>query len=363
MTASTVTLRAADLLAVLLLAAWPPRRWSAGSPATSASGSPGPRWSRPPAGGVGWTARLRRGGARAAARRRSPLALAAVAAWVLEAAVVWEVARVAGSVAVPRRGGRRHGRDDRRAGGGGDAGRLRDVRGGGDGSAGRPRGGPRARLRRGLTTHAVKTAYALVVGGVALAVPAPVLLGRLRLPRAAARGRARCRSPTDAPVVAFLPVHDEEASVGEVVRVPPPSGRRVEAIVVDDGSTDATAGRRRGGRRDRRRAAAQPRAGGRGPRGPAEASARRPAAVVYLDADGEYFPEDIATVVAPVLDGRADYVVGSRFAGDIRRMLPHRRFGNQVLTWLSVDGPAPRPHRRPERLPGLLPRRGGRRPR
>ena len=39
-------------------------------------------------------------------------------------------------------------------------------------------------------------------------------------------------------------------------------------------------------------------------------------------------------MVAPILDGSADYVVGSRFAGDIRRMLPHRRFGNRVLTIL-----------------------------
>ncbi|MEV4896501.1 hypothetical protein AB0K48_44790, partial [Nonomuraea sp. NPDC055795] len=37
--------------------------------------------------------------------------------------------------------------------------------------------------------------------------------------------------------------------------------------------------------------------------------------------------------------GAADYVVGSRFSGTIERMLPHRRFGNRVLTlwvrWLT----------------------------
>ena len=40
-----------------------------------------------------------------------------------------------------------------------------------------------------------------------------------------------------------------------------------------------------------------------------------------------------------ILDGHADYVVGSRFAGRIGRMHPHRRFGNRVLTaavrWLT----------------------------
>ena len=37
-------------------------------------------------------------------------------------------------------------------------------------------------------------------------------------------------------------------------------------------------------------------------------------------------------LVAPILAGRADYVVGSRFRGTIRRMRPHRRLGNRVLT-------------------------------
>ncbi|MBA3524232.1 MAG: glycosyltransferase, partial [Geodermatophilaceae bacterium] len=69
-------------------------------------------------------------------------------------------------------------------------------------------------------------------------------------------------------------------------------------------------------------------------RGLAEAAQRRPACVVYLDADGEYPPEQVPDLAAAVLAG-ADYVVGSRFAGTIGRMLPHRRVGNVVLTrWM-----------------------------
>jgi glycosyltransferase involved in cell wall biosynthesis len=56
------------------------------------------------------------------------------------------------------------------------------------------------------------------------------------------------------------------------------------------------------------------------------------AAVAFCDADGEYAPEELAQVVAPILDGRADYVVGSRFAGLPRSMRPHRWLGNRVLT-------------------------------
>ncbi|HZB47698.1 MAG TPA: glycosyltransferase, partial [Mycobacteriales bacterium] len=194
--------------------------------------------------------------------------------------------------------------------------------------------GPGAALATALVAHATKTAYALVVGAVALFVPAPGYLGRLRLPRALPPRPAQLPVPPEAPVVAMLPAHDEEATVGEVVRRLPAvaCGRPVVVLVVDDGSTDASA--------ERAAAAgavvlAQPGNLGLGAavrRGLAEATALRPACVVYLDADGEYAPEELERLAAPVLDGRADYVVGSRFAGGPRRMRPHRSAGNRVLT-------------------------------
>src|SRR3546814_16147055 len=38
--------------------------------------------------------------------------------------------------------------------------------------------------------------------------------------------------------------------------------------------------------------------------------------IVNTDADGQYVGEDIARIVAPILDGRADIVVGDRGVGD-----------------------------------------------
>ena len=58
------------------------------------------------------------------------------------------------------------------------------------------------------------------------------------------------------------------------------------------------------------------------------------AAVAFCDADGEYPPEELEALVAPILSGEADYVVGSRFLGRIEHMRPHRRLGNLVLTRL-----------------------------
>jgi len=135
-------------------------------------------------------------------------------------------------------------------------------------------------------------------------------------------------------VVAVLPVHDEEATVGDVVRRLPAvaCGRPVRVVVVDDGSTDASARRAAGAGAT---VVVQPRNLGLGAavrRALAEASALDPACVVYLDADGEYAPEELERLAAPVLADRADYVVGSRFAGGPRRMRAHRMLGNRLLT-------------------------------
>jgi glycosyltransferase involved in cell wall biosynthesis len=137
-----------------------------------------------------------------------------------------------------------------------------------------------------------------------------------------------------APVVLFLPARDEEESVAAVVRRVPAevAGHPVRCLVIDDGSTDRTAERARD-------AGAEVVSLGRGHglgaavrRGLAEGVWRGAAAVAFCDADGEYAPEELIRLVRPILDGRADYVVGSRFAGTIRRMLPHRRLGNRALT-------------------------------
>jgi glycosyltransferase involved in cell wall biosynthesis len=158
---------------------------------------------------------------------------------------------------------------------------------------------------------------------------------RLRLPSSLPPRPAALARPDDAPVVLFLAAHDEEATVAGVVGRAPSSvaGRAVRVVVIDDGSRDRTA--------ERARAAGAlvvtlPENQGLG------AAVRQglhhaveelgAVAVAFCDADGEYAPEELERLVAPILSGEADYVVGSRFAGTIERMLPHRRFGNVVLT-------------------------------
>ncbi len=186
-----------------------------------------------------------------------------------------------------------------------------------------------------LAAHGLKTTYSLVVGSIALFFPAPGFFGRFRL-HAALGGRPdqRTEVDADAPILLFMPAYNEEGSVAACVRRTPGQvlGRRVETLVIDDGSTDRTVAEATlAGAEvlslDRNRGL-----GAAVRIGLAEGVARRAAAVVFCDADGEYPPEELANLVAPILDGRADYVTGSRFLGRIDHMRPHRRFGNVVLT-------------------------------
>ena len=57
-------------------------------------------------------------------------------------------------------------------------------------------------------------------------------------------------------------------------------------------------------------------------------------AAVYIDADGEYPPEQIPDLLEPVLAGEADYVLGSRYLGRREGQRVVRLVGNLVFTGL-----------------------------
>jgi glycosyltransferase involved in cell wall biosynthesis len=134
-----------------------------------------------------------------------------------------------------------------------------------------------------------------------------------------------------------MPCYNERATIEEVVERVVASPHTRELLIVDDGSTDGT--------RDVLaklddpgiRVLVQERNQGKGAalrRGFAEATAPY---VVVQDADLEYDPEEYGDLIAPLLDGRADVVYGSRFLGG----RPHRvlyfwhSVGNKLLTLAS----------------------------
>ncbi len=187
-----------------------------------------------------------------------------------------------------------------------------------------------------LSAHAIKTAYSLLVGVVALGVPSPGMLGKLRLSKLSQPDPPVPATDQVKPIVLFMPAYNEAESVVSVVRRVPSkaAGRDVICLVIDDGSTDDTAELAREAGASVVELSVNRGLGAAVRTGFEEALKHDPAAVAFCDADGEYAPEELDKLVAPILEGQADYVVGSRFDGEIGRMLPHRRFGNLVLTRL-----------------------------
>ena len=58
--------------------------------------------------------------------------------------------------------------------------------------------------------------------------------------------------------------------------------------------------------------------------------------IVFLDADHSDYPEELPLVLAPILEGRADMVIGSRVLGGagMDALLPQARFGNLLACFL-----------------------------
>jgi glycosyltransferase involved in cell wall biosynthesis len=151
-----------------------------------------------------------------------------------------------------------------------------------------------------------------------------------------------------------IPVYNEADTLPRLIArldaVPPPrlaigdaaapaSGESLERriIIVDDGSTDGTTDlvRQFGERRDIRIILQNPNQG----KGAALRAGFRAALdwnadlILIQDGDLEYDPADHEPALRPILDGRADVVIGSRFIGQSHRVMYYWHWvANQIIT-------------------------------
>lgn len=136
----------------------------------------------------------------------------------------------------------------------------------------------------------------------------------------------------------IIPAYNEEKSIAHVIKAIP-AGLAQEVIVVNNNSTDNTpAVAQAAGATVLHEP--QPGYGNACLRGMAYLAAkpgnRQPDIVVFLDGDYSDYPEDMPQVVAPIVAGTADLVIGSRVLGqrEAGALLPQQRFGNWLATRL-----------------------------
>ncbi|GAB6098754.1 hypothetical protein JCM16358_06330 [Halanaerocella petrolearia] len=140
-------------------------------------------------------------------------------------------------------------------------------------------------------------------------------------------------------VTVIIPALNEEATVGKVIeKVPRGEVTDVEfdILVIDDGSTDKTV-------QVAKEAGAEyiishKKNWGLGAtirQGLNWAYQQGADIGVMIDSDNEYPADEIDNLIEPILDDKADYVLGSRFMKKVRGMVPIRRVGNYCFTLLQ----------------------------
>ena len=129
----------------------------------------------------------------------------------------------------------------------------------------------------------------------------------------------------------IIPALNEAESLGHLLTEVPIDTLH-QVIVVDNGSTDHTAEVARAGGA---LVIDEPR------RGYGYACATGVAAaggdiVVFMDGDGSFVPSELTDLLAPLTEGKADLVLGSRWLKNPEQshMPSHQRFGNHLFAWL-----------------------------
>ncbi|ADE35632.1 glycosyltransferase family 2 protein [Methanohalophilus mahii] len=138
-------------------------------------------------------------------------------------------------------------------------------------------------------------------------------------------------------LVVMIPAYNEEDSIASVIKeIPRDCCDEVEVLVVSDGSTDNTAEEAKKAGADRIVISKKNR--GLAPTfkiGLQTALEMGADIIVNTDGDGQYNGNEIPKLIQPVLDNKADLVLGSRTKGEIEYMPLHKKIGNRMATFIT----------------------------
>ena len=149
-----------------------------------------------------------------------------------------------------------------------------------------------------LTAHALKTTYSLLAGAIALIIPQPSFIGRFRLQKTDEL-LPESRDSNNS-VLLFLPAFNEEDAVADCINRVPATvcGLNVDCLVIDDGSTDGTAIEAKQAGAEVISLETNQGLGAAVRIGLSEGVKRKSSAVIFADADGEYPPEELENLVS-----------------------------------------------------------------
>jgi glycosyltransferase involved in cell wall biosynthesis len=135
----------------------------------------------------------------------------------------------------------------------------------------------------------------------------------------------------------IIPVFNEEKTILEIIDMVLKSPYKKEIIIVDDGSTDKTGEILKELDRPCIKIIFHKTNQGKGSAIQSAFSMITGDIILIQDADLEYDPEEYQTLLGPIINGHADVVYGSRFAGHgAHRVLYFwHSIGNKFLTLLS----------------------------
>jgi glycosyltransferase involved in cell wall biosynthesis len=132
--------------------------------------------------------------------------------------------------------------------------------------------------------------------------------------------------------LAIVPALNEAGSIEAVIREIRAQDPEFEVLVVDDGSTDGTSAVATAAGAHVVTLPFNVGIGGAVQTGYQYALEHGFDIAIQVDGDGQHDPSEIASVLQPVLDGRADLAVGTRFAkGGGYRGTPVRRVGIRIF--------------------------------